>query len=199
MSCDNRKIRNYLIIAFARYPIMCNISCTLFLRTGLECHMCMMIVTICTGLLTTLMWRPFKFTVGGGCGAYCPCARSWAEPAHLLRFWIRCDCCSWTSLRPELTKLCRFFNPTRNSLYQTGRSTSLNYCYSVQTKPFKFTCITFFLLLLHCCCWCSICISQSLSLQWSASSSVTHALYLPCNIRDDLNFDPSLSWFICIN
>lgn len=26
---------------------MCSISCTLFLRIGWECHMCMMIVTVC--------------------------------------------------------------------------------------------------------------------------------------------------------
>lgn len=135
MSCDNRKIWNYLINAFARYPIMCNISCTLFLRTGLECHMCMMIVTICTGLFTSLMWGPLKFTVGGSCGEYCACARSWAEPAHFLRFWIRCDCCSWTRTDKVMSL---FLKSNWISLYQTGRSTSLNDCYSVQTKSFKF-------------------------------------------------------------
>lgn len=40
--------------------------------------------------------------VGGGC------ARAWAEPAHLLRFWISCGSCSWTSRRAELNKSCHF-------------------------------------------------------------------------------------------
>ncbi len=65
--------------------------------------------------------------------------------------------------------------------------------YSIQARLFKFTFSTFFLnfivvvdvqLAYHRVC---------LSWPWSASSSVTPALYLSCNIRDNLNFDPSLS------
>lgn len=152
MSSDKRKIENYLIFAFARYPIMYNVLCTLFLRTGLECHMCMMmIVTICTGLWTSLMWRPLRFTAGGAAALIVTCARAWAEPAHLLGFRIRHDNCPWTLLRAELNKFCHFFKIQLETLYIKLEGLKV---LMISVLSYSSKAVGFFTFFLSPCCWC---------------------------------------------
>ena len=63
-TCKKKKKekKKHFDIAFVSNPVtMYNRLCILFLRSGLECQVCMMIITVCEGMLADLTLRPLRF------------------------------------------------------------------------------------------------------------------------------------------
>ena len=119
MKKKNKK-KHFDIAFVSNLVTMYNRLCILFLRSGLECHMCMMIITVCESMLADLTLRPLRFTLGNGWS-------SWQRAILFsLGLWYR-----WSSLRADLhmSSSTRHFCIKLETLYQTGRSLHYNGLY----------------------------------------------------------------------